>query len=191
MVWQSRATLQFRARANGRENLNKHFHFWAPKGLLQTIARENISEVPEVRGVLHLLIVTVSHWSCWYLTSAPKSQLRYNRDKAQLARGQPAAKVRCAQGCRLSSSPVRTETCISWSAFSLDGFLGQGYLSVLHSSQGIWFCQSQSTSCAATYDTLLPEDNVRFYLFMLPWCLPWILTLSMTSKGFQSKPYKK
>lgn len=72
-VWQWRVTLLFSTRLNGRENIRKHFHFAAPKRLFPTIPRKNISEVPKIRGVLHLLIFMVSHWSCWYLTLALKS----------------------------------------------------------------------------------------------------------------------
>lgn len=43
------------------ENIRKRFHFEGPKRLFQTIPRKNIAEVPRIRGVLHLLIFTVSY----------------------------------------------------------------------------------------------------------------------------------
>lgn len=69
----SKSNPQFSVSLNGRENIRKRFHFERPKRLFQTIPRKNIAEVPRIRGVLHLLIFMVSHWSCWYLTLALKS----------------------------------------------------------------------------------------------------------------------
>lgn len=152
MVWQSRAALQFRARANGRENLNKHFHFWAPKGLLQTIARKNISEVPEVRGALHLLICTVSYWSCWYLTLAPKSQLHYNRATRSSLRVnlQPNGDVCRATVCR--HLKCRQKSTFHFLLFHPMGFWDRAIFLCYIPHRGS-VSVSQNTLCAVTYDT--------------------------------------